>query len=1195
MLKILKKLMALLLVITLLPKGMYVNAEKLTELSKKFQDDAGYYEISIKASSEWNNGYIAEITVTNLGDKKIRNWNVKATVPGDVLNVWNAEPSNKGEDYQFHYQTHNREIAVDSSISFGMEVHNASLKDTEIIGLTTGKQEDTKDYEISYKVQTTWNDYAIIEATVHNTGKKNLRDWKMKFQFDGEIENIWNADMMLHEDDQYVIKNRDYNADIMRGESITFGFQAKYPKSKVGSFPAEEVLYAIPEKVKINVEEEPDWNKSMVNADDDVVNQARNNAKDKIKIAVLDSGVDYCEAIDVAERENFVEDYEETNPLFDDLSGHGTAIAGVIVAGVTPEVEEEEIEEENSFDFDFLEDSDQLEEDETADEEEESDETSDESDEMDDEELDDEDDTEDDSEEDDTEEEDEEEETDSSTSFFTKNVQFGTIEGMNENAEIYSGRVLDSGNSASVDTVIKGIEWAIEKDVKIINLSWGTNTDSEKLHNAIKKAYEKGILIIAAAGNEKDIMYPAKYDEVMAVGAVNTSCEPLEGSATGEELEVVAPGEMVTAYTSFGILDNVSGSSIAAPQVTALASILWQQDITKSNEFIRQLINITANNLGDTSTYGNGIIDYKEAVSYYSTFAEIFNQTQTLQENEAEAMLLESMPKEQEEIAVVDDAYVEGLWKGTDHAATAGIEHLKYGITWPDSKNSGLNHMTQHPEFHGYGKNEKGGEVNYVEGYLYLTEQASYYFKNGIWLAASKKTQRDIEFMNALDNCLYDGCFIINGEKVKNPEDDTTVPLEEKHKALLRSKSTKNDKIKKQNAYFVYGMALHTMEDVFAHSAWGIDDEYHKDNTLNAWEKIVHGPKEKYMENGKEKEHFAHNRADDTSVVAQRYEYAKKIAELVMDRNLGKNFVNKGKATDYIASKKATKKIISLSVTRSKSTLQRIDFICNHFGISKLKKFITAKSDKSLTKAQLKVLKFIDNGQFKKQLKNWQFVKYSIKSPKKITDESKYFVYKKVIKDDKTKYVNVKAQILKKNNKKVTLGFIGDKNETYIIRSLTVVEAKKNPKRYVTKWKKIQNKAARKKAKNVKTIWSNGAEKKLPQVELFGKQTLKTIKIKDEKGAIITGKITNKKGKALKGVQVTIRDKNDEDYFVTVTTKKSGKYVFQKKNAIQPGIYTITFGKENYKEQKEQLVVQPKEVNTTKTIDKKLKKVKSSN
>ena len=122
----------------------------------------------------------------------------------------------------------------------------------------------------------------------------------------------------------------------------------------------------------------------------------------------------------------------------------------------------------------------------------------------------------------------------------------------------------------------KAIDWAVENNVNIINISCGVNSVSAKLHSAVKKAYDKGILLVASAGNGGNIQYPAKYEEVMAVGAVTYSGTGAKSGSTRKELEVVAPRQDVTSYGPFGMLTSFSGSSMAAP--------LWQQDLSKSSD-----------------------------------------------------------------------------------------------------------------------------------------------------------------------------------------------------------------------------------------------------------------------------------------------------------------------------------------------------------------------------------------------------------------------------------------------------------------------------------------------------------------------------------------------------------------------------------------------------------------------------------
>lgn len=115
------------------------------------------------------------------------------------------------------------------------------------------------------------------------------------------------------------------------------------------------------------------------------------------------------------------------------------------------------------------------------------------------------------------------------------------IIGIAPDVSVYSIRVLDENNEAPISRIIAGIEWAIENDIDVLNMSFGTENYSAQLYNAIRRAYENGIVLVASAGNtgglSEQVTYPARFPEVIAVG----SCDE-------------------------------NGTSLAAPHVTAAAA-----------------------------------------------------------------------------------------------------------------------------------------------------------------------------------------------------------------------------------------------------------------------------------------------------------------------------------------------------------------------------------------------------------------------------------------------------------------------------------------------------------------------------------------------------------------------------------------------------------------------------------------------
>ena len=124
---------------------------------------------------------------------------------------------------------------------------------------------------------------------------------------------------------------------------------------------------------------------------------------------------------------------------------------------------------------------------------------------------------------------------------------------------------------------------------------------------------DRGILIIAAAGNtaDKGVQFPAAFNKVMAVGSVDKNGELAHDSAIGKEIEIVAPGELVRSTGALGDQLVASGTSLAAPQVAGLASLIWEKDISVSANFVRELIKESANRYGIKEKYGYGMLNLR--------------------------------------------------------------------------------------------------------------------------------------------------------------------------------------------------------------------------------------------------------------------------------------------------------------------------------------------------------------------------------------------------------------------------------------------------------------------------------------------------------------------------------------------------------------------------------------------------------
>ncbi|WP_431802784.1 S8 family peptidase [Halobacillus andaensis] len=187
-------------------------------------------------------------------------------------------------------------------------------------------------------------------------------------------------------------------------------------------------------------------------------------------------------------------------------------------------------------------------------------------------------------------------------------------------SDLYAVKVLNGEGSGSYSDIAAGIEWAIDNDMDVINMSLGGSIGSSTLEQAVDNADDSGILVVAAAGNEgsfgpfNTIGYPAKYDSAMAVGAVDGDNNVASFSSRGEELEVMAPGVDVLSSVPGDSYEEFDGTSMASPHVAGVAALVLADDLSLSNDEVRTILNETATPLGDSFDYGNGLVNAEEAV-----------------------------------------------------------------------------------------------------------------------------------------------------------------------------------------------------------------------------------------------------------------------------------------------------------------------------------------------------------------------------------------------------------------------------------------------------------------------------------------------------------------------------------------------------------------------------------------------------
>jgi subtilisin family serine protease len=258
------------------------------------------------------------------------------------------------------------------------------------------------------------------------------------------------------------------------------------------------------------------------------------------------------------------------------------------------------------------------------------------------------------------------------------------ILGVAPDANLYSVKAMDSTGSGTTSTILSGVEWAIDNNIDILNMSITTEKDDDALKKIIDQAYSEGLLIVAAAGNngtsygeEDTILFPARYTNVIAVGAINNQNNRVSLSATGPALEIMAPGYNIYSTVpklsdSFdGIRDGYSymtGTSMAAPYISGLLALYKEQYSHFSNTQIRELLTTNVKDLGIVGRdrkYGFGLAQIKDSTvplpagNSVETAVERGEITFSIKKNQDSTRVEVKNPQTKEKFTIQKDNWVD--------------------------------------------------------------------------------------------------------------------------------------------------------------------------------------------------------------------------------------------------------------------------------------------------------------------------------------------------------------------------------------------------------------------------------------------------------------------------------------------------------------------------------------------------------
>ncbi len=175
---------------------------------------------------------------------------------------------------------------------------------------------------------------------------------------------------------------------------------------------------------------------------------------------------------------------------------------------------------------------------------------------------------------------------------------------------VVSVRAFDEEGKTSNFALLQALAYAAQAGAKVVNMSWGSETDSNFMRTAMQVAADKGLLLVAAAGNAPTgkPVYPAAYSTVIAVGGVNADGQPWENSNHGDFVDLSAASAATFPVGHNGPAGAYVGTSISSAVVAnALAQYLNQHPNATAASAYAALQN--ALSPSRTSGYGKGILD----------------------------------------------------------------------------------------------------------------------------------------------------------------------------------------------------------------------------------------------------------------------------------------------------------------------------------------------------------------------------------------------------------------------------------------------------------------------------------------------------------------------------------------------------------------------------------------------------------
>jgi filamentous hemagglutinin family protein len=164
--------------------------------------------------------------------------------------------------------------------------------------------------------------------------------------------------------------------------------------------------------------------------------------------------------------------------------------------------------------------------------------------------------------------------------------------------------------------ILKGLDYAVSSGARIVNMSFAGPRDPT-IERALKAAYDKGVVLIAAAGNagpRSPPLFPAADKHVIAVTATDIDDQLFTGATRGNHIAVSAPGVDILVPAPEATYQMTTGTSVATAHVSGIVALLLERNPRLTPADVRRILTVSAKRLGPNEQFGAGLIDPAKAL-----------------------------------------------------------------------------------------------------------------------------------------------------------------------------------------------------------------------------------------------------------------------------------------------------------------------------------------------------------------------------------------------------------------------------------------------------------------------------------------------------------------------------------------------------------------------------------------------------